>query len=412
MKTIKLLFLIPILAFAGIAHSATISITGTVLSNGVPKSGVNVIFTDSASMFRDTATSNASGIYTITLQTSSASGQADGYIIDCNSQLSYKSVYYRSGTTQYGGVDFVHCTLPPPAGSSKVSGPVYTGTPLAQKAIVLLIEVDSGRLTAVDTSNVVSGRYSFTLPDSNKQYLVKAILLSTDPNYSSYLPTYGDSSLNWSTGNLIPTGGNKNHTRKIWMKKGRNTGGAGFIGGLVTKGANKSQAVGDPIEGAQVMLLENNIPVAYAFSNSNGEFSFDKLENGTYTVYTEVIGLPTVSADVVISNSNNKEEGVRVSINSSGVTTSVWATSIESFNAFSELKAFPNPVKNELTVQFSSELESGVISIVDLTGKTIHTEEINNLNELGISFENYKTGTYLVKIISSENSSVLRVVKQ
>jgi len=413
MKKIKLLILTTLIGIGSVSYAAVISITGTVTNSGAAASGIQVIWTDSASMISDTAISNSLGKYTVTLTGTANGGQLSGYITDCNRRLVYKNLFYNSGSTTYSNQDFVYCSTPPAAGYSKVSGAVYTVNGLAVNANVLLILNDSGRLTAVDTFVLRAGRYSFILPDSTKQYLVKAILLSSDPNYSSYLPTYGDSSLRWSRGRLLPIGGNKTHSRNIWMKIGRNTGGAGFIGGLVTSGANKSEAVGDPIEGAQVMLLQNNIPVAYAYSNNKGEFSFDKLDNGTYTVYTEVIGLPTVSADVIITAADNKEEKVNVSINSSGVTTKVGeATSLASFNTFSGLKAFPNPIKNIVTIDFGMELKSGIISVLDITGKVLQSKEINGLNELNLSFENYRSGTYLIRITNSEDNNVLRVIKQ
>jgi exodeoxyribonuclease-5 len=39
-------------------------------------------------------------------------------------------------------------------------------------------------------------------------------------------------------------------------------------------------------------------------------------------------------------------------------------------------------------------------------------KEINGLNELNLSFENYRSGTYLIRITNSEDNNVLRVIKQ
>jgi len=132
MKTIRLLILTTLVAIGSISYAAVIKISGTVTNNGVAAAGITVIFTDSMSNISDTALSNSSGVYNISINTgSSVVGQMHGYITDCNRQWVYKQVNYTSSSTTYGPVDFIYCSTPPPASLSKVSGPVYTGTPLA-----------------------------------------------------------------------------------------------------------------------------------------------------------------------------------------------------------------------------------------------------------------------------------------
>ncbi|MBD78620.1 MAG: hypothetical protein CL840_06860 [Crocinitomicaceae bacterium] len=414
MKTIKLLLLIPILGLAGFAYSANLTITGKVTDNGVAKANVQVIYVDSNTNNMDTALTNSAGNYTITLNVGSATqGIAVGYITDCKRKYKYNHIFYTPRTTTYSNYNFVYCTGTPGGGNklSTVSGMVYNDSNLAGNGIVILIEKNGLILKSVDTMKITRGWYSFTLPDSTLAYYVKAILDKADSRYRRFLPTYSDKALKWSKAKLIGSGNNMTHTRDIRMVRGRNTGGPGFVGGNVRRGANKSSATGDPIEGAQIMLLQGGDAVAYTYSDAQGNFSIDDLAYGTYTVYTEEAGLPTVTADVTVSAAAPKEEGVRVTINSSGVTTSVEVVGIESTGVFTQLRAFPNPVQDNFTIEFGTQLNNVNISILDLTGKVIDNQELVNSSEVNLSFSDLPKGSYLIRVNALEENSVIRVVK-
>ena len=505
MKTIKLLFLIPILGLASSLFAASITITGTVTDFGSPKSGVQVIWTDSSTMNSDTAMTNSSGMYSITLNTGSATqGMAFGYIIDCNSKSVYSDFFYNPSSSTYSRKDFVYCTnLFPynstvsgtisnigsgsvtvyadtlggqfsnwsqnvtsssnsysftigtwaspqdvwvyivdckndtimkkvivtlsspnrtnvnfnycsntPPSLSTVSGTVHTGVNVASNAVVLLIKNDSNILSVVDTAQFQAGRYSVTIPDSSMTYMVKAVLLSGDPYYASFLPTYSDSALNWSNAYVIPASNNTTFTRDIHMVAGTNPGGPGFIGGNVGLGANKTSAVGDPVSGILVMALQNNKPVAYSHSDAQGNFKIENLAYGTYTVYAEVLGKATSTVDVTLSVEAPNTDAVKVAVNSSGVTTWLETTGIESYEMFAAIKAFPNPVNDLMTVQFGEELNVATLSIIDITGKAIAEQHVENSFESTLSFENLESGSYLIKIETPAKTGVIRVVKQ
>lgn len=353
----------------------------------------------------------ATGAYSLSIVSMNLTQDIWVYITDCNNNKITKKVTV-STTNTSATANFNYCSTSGGGSLSTISGSVYMGNRFPSKATVLLIESDSNTLTAVDSAFVQNGGYSFTLPDSNMQYYVKAYLNPSDSNYSSYLPTYGDSSLYWLGGQLTAIGGGQTITQDIHLLGGNNVGGPGFIGGSIYQGANKSQAVGDPIIGAQVMILQNGSPVAYTYSDSQGKFGLSNLAYGTYTIYTEVAGLPTTSANVTLDANKEREEGVSVSVNNSGVTTTIETTSIEVNGVFAQLKAFPNPIQNNLTIQFGVELENVELTVLDLTGKVLLSNDLNQVSETSLSFEEFNAGTYLVRIVSNDDNSVIRVVKQ
>ena len=334
------------------------------------------------------------------------------WLVNCNNDtLIDSAVISRNGPQ--AGINFSFCKSVTPASYSTVSGSVYAGNGTASSGKVLLIKRDNGNLTSIDTCNIrlQRGYYTFTIMDSNYTYLVKAILNSSDPSYANTLPTYADSVLKWSGATVIPTGNNQTHTKNIWMKTGTNPGGPGFVGGLVTQGANKSSAQGDPIEGAQVMLLQNNSPVAYAFSDAKGKFEISNLAYGTYTVYTEVSGLPTISAEVTLSADKEKEEGVKVTINSSGVTTDIEVVGSINESISGAWKGFPNPVSDNLIINFGTLVDGAIITIIDITGKTIETVNTESTSEVSVSMSGLNSGTYFVQVQTENASKTFKVSK-
>lgn len=420
MKKLNTLLLTCLMAFGFYSASAQFNatISGTV-SNMSAGDTVTIYYDSLGGVFNF---SNGQGVavgpngrYSINMITYSAALTV--WMIDCKKDTLVDSTYV-SGMRPQAIVNFNYCkSVPPPANRySTVSGTVYTsapGTGIVTNGKVLLIKKDSGLLTAVDTVNVGQrGGYNFTIMDSNSQYLVKAILNFTTLNHPFTLPTYADSALKWSGAAVIPSGNNQTHTKNIWMKTGTNPGGPGFVGGLVSQGANKSSAQGDPIIGAQVMLLQNNKPVAYTFSDAQGKFEISNLAYGTYTVYTEVSGLPTVSADVTLSADKEKEEGVRVTINSSGVTTDVEVVAGVNESVSRAWKGFPNPVSDNLTINFGTLVNGAIITILDITGKTIETVNAENTSEVPVSMSGLNRGTYFVQVQTETASRTFKVSKR
>lgn len=82
---------------------------------------------------------------------------------------------------------------------------------------------------------------------------------------------------------------------------------------------------------------------------------------------------------------------------------------IDEPTAFYTLKAYPNPVKDSLTIAFEQGIST--ISIYNLVGQEVITKVIN-ANETTIDVATLPSGTYLVKVHSGDESKTLKVIKQ
>ncbi|RZK11184.1 MAG: T9SS type A sorting domain-containing protein [Flavobacterium sp.] len=72
-------------------------------------------------------------------------------------------------------------------------------------------------------------------------------------------------------------------------------------------------------------------------------------------------------------------------------------------------KAYPNPVKNDLTIRYTENISSA--TIYNILGQELFVKNINN-TEGQIDMSNLAAGTYLVKVKSGEKVETIKVIKE
>ncbi len=282
----------------------------------------------------------------------------------------------------------------------------------ATPGYVRLIEIDStnGGLSLVQVAATATdslGHYHFG-GVAYGNYFIKAELSPNSPAYATHLPTYYGNVLFWSSATSV-TAGNPNTGYNIQLVNGNNPGGPGFIGGLVSQGANKTEAEGDPIAGSQVMILNmTNDAFLYLFTGSDGTFSFSSLPYGTYQVYTEVVGLPTTPVIVTIEPGNTTITDVQVVISSTDV-----ATGIEKTASVVEVKGlYPNPAKDNVNINLSNLKESNIsIQVTNVAGVEILSQAFKagkGENTVSLPISGLTEGVYFVKITAAGSNQIVR----
>ena len=304
-----------------------------------------------------------------------------------------------------------------------IAGSVLSGGSIVQDAKVYLIEHDAGAgtLTAIDSFNIGSqdsGYYFFGgLPAGD--YLTKAALNSGDPNYSSYVPTYYDSDLFWSGATTI-TVSPSIYNANITMISGTNSGGAGFIGGLISQGANKDQGVGDPIGNMVVILLDDNGDAAgYAISDASGAYGFDMIPFGTYTVYAEGLNKQTFPPTVTVSSEYSSIDVVNIQVTADLITSDYIAVGTEELvETELSLNVYPNPVVASATLSVSVEENATLqLMIVNTIGKVVFNGQQNIVkgdNTFELSVDGLAPGHYILKAKTTDGrfSKVVPLLKK
>ncbi|RYD82567.1 MAG: PKD domain-containing protein [Sphingobacteriales bacterium] len=271
---------------------------------------------------------------------------------------------------------------------------VYRANDSALKAIKVarIIKTSSGPGYLFE--NVLSGTY-----------YVKAALDTTSNSYSNYMPTYSDSALKWAKATKITISKANVTGQDIFMIKGTNPGGKGFIGGKISQGANKKE--GEPVSDVEVLLLdENGKPVGYTYSDMSGDFSFAGLAWGTYQVYTEVAGLPTFPAIVSLSETTPTNNDLKIKMNSTSIVTAIQPVYKE---VHTGLKLYPNPVNNILNINLDDKTQQqATMTIYSITGKQMQITIKPASDNMQLPVNELPNGLYFLEVKLDKSQTITR----
>jgi hypothetical protein len=237
-------------------------------------------------------------------------------------------------------------------------------------------------------------------------YFVKARLLSSVPGTSDYIPTYGNSSAHWNTATTI-THGAAADTRDISMMYGTVLSGPGFINGHIYAGAGKGTA-GVAMSGMLVYLknVVTGVILNYTYTDAAGGYSFGGLPYGNYFVYPEEYGYYTTPSSILsvtpsattvtASFKKHTDYGTITPDNLSWVGLSSIAQNTWSI--------YPNPCEGVLNISLEKPINGNAgIIITDITGRTVHTQDISNTTGSNISLQlhHLQSGLYILSIETS-----------
>jgi gingipain R len=168
----------------------------------------------------------------------------------------------------------------------------------------------------------------------------------------------------------------------------------GFItsqhSGWLQKG-NTIFHVNCPVEGARVSFVYQNEVIASSL-----------VQGGLATLYfAPVNNLDSIS--VTVTKQNWVPYLGRIDVVDFPLST--WNSTAE------EMRIYPNPATELLFIKGSRQQALAKIEILDLSGRTIHTLSNPNVDQ-GLSVAMLTPGSYMLRIISSEGSSVHRFTKQ
>lgn len=288
-------------------------------------------------------------------------------------------------------------------------------------AEVYVIQYDTaqgGILIGIDTllTDINGNLLIQDLPDG--PFLLKAALLPGTPLYDDYLPSYYSGSLFWSGAvPLLPLsevgwwGGCNIPHYYIDLIPGQNPGGPGFIGGLVSEGANlqghgngAEWGEGDPMAGVNVVLtLPDGTPMAVTVTNSAGNYEFPDLPWGTYVVTLDIPGMPLVSATVVIGQNQPTQGNVNFKVDNNSIALSALEHELKL-----RVRVSPNPVEDLLLIETAERAD---MTLMDVQGK-VHLNVFGNGAETRISIGHLPSGVYFLAVRAGKSMEMVKVIKQ
>ena len=115
----------------------------------------------------------------------------------------------------------------------------------------------------------------------------------------------------------------------------------------------------------------------------------------------------------IFSTQTSGDYAVEVTINDCSALSDCYNlynnVNVDVYNTNYPIQLFPNPTKNDLTVSLKGVKYVDII-IFDIHGKVM-LEQSHLLDRDNINLSSLAAGTYFVKIISSEESKIIRVSK-
>ncbi|MFY0674268.1 MAG: PKD domain-containing protein [Bacteroidia bacterium] len=307
------------------------------------------------------------------------------YLVTATNVDSVNNCSYTYTDTVYGyGCGSSKC-------SNVVSGSVMCGITYAEYASVYLIEKKGNNLKIVDSVGVDSSGYYTFGSVCNGDYYIKAALQKRDVNYADFLPTYYGGHLRWDSASTTAISSSA-RSLNIKMILGLNSGGRGFIGGNVRKGANKT--AGEPLSQVEIAILDENLePSAYSYSNTEGAFALPDLAFGKYYLFVDIPGVKSEGIWVELSEEKPEVEDILIEVNLDVITTSVRQNNAA---AITEFTLFPNPSNGDFTVELPNEAAS--LSVMDISGKEIFkSNSLENMQQ-SINLKGFENGVYNVVI--------------
>ncbi len=77
----------------------------------------------------------------------------------------------------------------------------------------------------------------------------------------------------------------------------------------------------------------------------------------------------------------------------------------------SQLKLYPNPAQAEVNVLIiGGEATLTQVDVLDITGKLVHSERVNNLSRSSINTNNLNAGIYMIRVSTTKGSAVQKLI--
>ena len=330
--------------------------------------------------------------------------------------------------TDVNGCTSTDCHYAMIADQYQIRGDVFLVDSLNQPALIgwaylIVYDETAGTLTAIDTVELENYPQGWTAyydfgDVAAGDYLVKVALAPNSPEYENTLPTYVGDVLWWDEATTIVKPSTWYGGYKITMVEGDNPGGPGFIGGLVSEGANlkpgeaEERGPGDPVEGVSIIVLdEMEEPVAYTYTDSEGRYEFPSLAWGTYKVVIEIVGHEQEYYWVTLSPENPSVDGLNFEVDEEGITV-LDATIVETAE---QIQLFPNPATDVVHLQIDAINTAKVqMTVTDFTGRILEAKTLDiqmGLQQFDVNVSQYPAGFYLINLQNGQKTIGKKFVK-
>jgi len=325
-----------------------------------------------------------------------------------NSDTAYSPAIYMNVTSATGWVNGTVTV----SGSNASSGTVY---------LYLLTSI--GAFEIADSTNISNGNYSFS------NVPIGSYIVSTEVDKSIYaqsVKTFYPSVNFWNQADTIMINCGTNATANIEViELAQLTGNAVISGTVLSSTVVRSLRIpGDPVPGVDVSLEQNpgGIVVGNTTTDTNGNYTFDNVPQGDYTIFVDIPGLDmTGTYDISVTQNDTVFTDNDFFVDSTGTidTISSVVTQIYDNTYKNSFSVYPNPHKEQLFFEYELSLPGFVqIEIYNLLGEKIATVEDENKSigkhKISLQSADYliKPGVYFIRYSYNNQNNTIKIIKQ
>ncbi len=290
-----------------------------------------------------------------------------------------------------------------------LGGNVFAGTYKLDEGKAYSYISDGDIVTLQYTTEIDEYGYFFFYPCENRDYYVISKPSINSSYYNDYIPTYYGDVYHWENSPTIFLQANMYNADIYLIQITPSNTGSGYINGYVyfeNKDVNST-----PASDIQLLLLNNsNECISIDYSDDQGYFCFDQLENGTYKLLCEIIGKKMTPQVFIIDNNNPSIDGISFVINDDEIVMGIYDDLPENIRFLSDV--FPNPANNYANIEITvTEEEIVKVTSYSIAGKVIdsYVQKLEKgLNRINISTKKLSKGIYFVNIEFENSFSITK----
>ncbi len=293
-------------------------------------------------------------------------------------------------------------------------GPVTSGFAVLYLQQPIFISFDTVQVVPLDAF----GNFIFNhVPQGN--YLVQ--IFPDTLAYPTLVPTYYGTHWLWDSAGVHVHGCfGDTYPNVTMVELTPSTPGIGYIQGFVIQETGFGRAQGDPVHGVVVKrgITGSSQIIETTVTDTNGEYIFNNVGFGNYTIYVDIPGLHRDSVyDLIVDATTNQFPNLYYVADSSRVYI-VPGIGIDDISTDPhQLNVFPNPVKENVTVGFTLNADAKVqLDIYNVLGVKVQSLVDEHLQSGEHSFhfnpknKDLKPGIYFISLTANRKTTTRRVI--
>lgn len=290
-----------------------------------------------------------------------------------------------------------------------LGGNVFVGTSKLDIGKAHSYNYDGNNIIHESSVDIGDFGYYFFFPFQSNDYYVVANPSANSAYYSDYIPTYYGDVYHWEDSPIIHLQNNLYNEDINLIEMLQQNIGVGNISGIVSLESKDLEIV----PGSNVLILlfnSNNECISFNYTNIKGEFSFNQLGNGTYSLLCEIIGKKMNAEVYTLDDNNANYNGINFLVLGDEIVLGCNENIYENVNYISHI--YPNPVSGYANVEISLfEREIVTFKVCDITGKVLESnvQSLNSgLNKVTINTTKFAQGIKFLVVEFKDNSKINR----